>query len=134
MMRNQFIIWLTIVIYAGPVGCFPSVICYGDDGHILLENPYHNHCQCPQGCTCETIHSECLCIKHNHHHCSDLPLNLTMITVTPQTNNETDDANLDNIHGVDISADQASIGELLPLHNSEIDSYFSPLHTIILQA
>lgn len=134
MMRNQLIIWLTFVIYTGPLGCFPSVICYGDDGHISIENPYHNHCQCPQGCSCETKHSEELCFKQNHRHCSDLPFDLTATTVTTQTNNETDDMNLNIIYGYDASADQASIGELLPLHTSIIDSYFSPLHTIILQA
>ena len=134
MTRMQLIILLTAVIYAGPLGCFPTVICYGNDGHILLENPEHNHCNCSQKCICQAIHCDELCLKQNHHHCSDSPVDLTAIMAGAQKNNETDEANLIFIYPQGNSANFASGSSLCFMHTILIESYFSPLHTIILQA
>ncbi len=133
-MRKQLIILLAAVIYSGPLGCFPAVICYGYDGHILLENPGHDHCDCSQKCACQSIHCDELCLKQNHRHCLDSLVNLTALKVTIQANRYNDVINVNFFCPEACSIDFTLSGSFAFQHTSIIESYFSPLHTIILQA
>ena len=119
---------------------YGTVVCFGADGHIEFESPFHTQCK-------DHVHS--LSTDHGRHsseaehehekhchsrQCVDVPIffGLTKISQKPEQSNPAFAA---LVADAIVAVEQSDFSEHLPASKAfAVTSYFAPLRTVILLA
>ena len=138
-MRKDKVITLLIALMCfSPISGSFTVICYGSDGHVVVEPIFHNHCDCSE--TEEVSqHKDSgesgIDFSNDDSHCKDtLIASSVVISVRKDNKPRLAKVFVQGLYQKTIS-DQISSSFKHPLlWYTELSSFFSPLRTVILLA
>ena len=138
MIRQKLITALIGLICFSLINGSFTVICHGSDGHQAIEPVLHNHCECPESDAGDQHgdgHSSVSFVSTDHYHCKDVPASSIFSSLLRKDNK----SRIELIPAKVLSQNETS-GYLSSRfrhtlsQNIDLDSFFTPLQSVILLA
>ena len=117
---------------------FSTVICHDSNGHIVVKDIAHNHCECPktdQNGKQDDFAGTIIGFSHGHHHCKDI-IAITNIVISTRENFKPLKQKAFAVNLLlDSTITHASFAsEYFNSYNQKSSSFHTPLQTVILIA
>lgn len=138
MLKRKVTILLAGLMCISFVNGFPAVICHGPDGHVAIEPPAHNHCECSETAQDEkqtTYTGATIDFSANHEHCKDtVVIPNVLLTIRKNVKPSTSKIFIAKLTPKAILAYTHSFLSRFATQSGELSSFHTPLRSIILLA
>jgi len=138
MLKRKITILLVGLMCISFVSGFPAVICHGPDGHVAIEPPAHNHCECSETGQDEkqtTYTGTTIDFSADHEHCKDTVVTPNvLLPIQKNFKPSTSKIFIAKLTPKPILAYTPSLLSCFAAQSSELPSFHTPLRSIILLA